>query len=168
MNKTSYTSRKVSITHVTLSFYGDFITFTEQLDSLLGNITPEILHSLALDNVPIEQIKSAEGYEGLFLFEKRDHGRLLLMEGKIQKGIQYIVGNPLIAKEMTKYDICAGLYAPLRFLVYQKEEKKVYIDYDKPSDLFCQFGINEINTVGEMLSNKLYHLLEKARLLSQQ
>jgi hypothetical protein len=41
---------------------------------------------------------------------------------------------------MTQHDIRASLYAPLRVLIYENEEGKTCVEYDKPSSLFGQFG----------------------------
>jgi uncharacterized protein (DUF302 family) len=34
----------------------------------------------------------------------------------------------------------AGLYVPLRVLIYENEPGKTCVEYDKPSSLFGQFG----------------------------
>ena len=38
--------------------------------------------------------------------------------------------------QMTQYDIRAGLYAPLRVLLYENEHGATCVEYDKPSSLF--------------------------------
>jgi uncharacterized protein (DUF302 family) len=35
--------------------------------------------------------------------------------------------------QMTQHDIRAGLYAPLRVLVYENDDGKTCVEYDKPS-----------------------------------
>jgi uncharacterized protein (DUF302 family) len=60
---------------------------------------------------------------------------------------------------MTEHDIRAGLYAPLRLLVYENEVGKTCLEYDKPSSLFGQFG-NEQNTpTAGMLDQKMQALV---------
>ena len=81
------------------------------------------------------QIAAMAGPSGFMLFGTQDHGGLLRLAGQKRKAIQYIVGNPLIALQMTQHNIRASLYAPLRVLLYENAERKTCIDYDKPSSL---------------------------------
>jgi hypothetical protein len=53
------------------------------------------------------------GSSGFMLFGTTDHGALLSIFGVKKKAIQYIVGNPLIAIQMTQHNLAAGLYAPV-------------------------------------------------------
>ena len=76
--------------------------------------------------------------------------------------IQYLVGNPLFAMQMTQHDIRAGLYAPLRVFIYENEDGKTSVEYDKPSSLFGQFGNAKVTEVATMLDRKLEQLVAKA------
>jgi hypothetical protein len=53
-------------------------------------------------------------------------------------------------------------YAPLRVLIYENEEEKTCVEYDKPSSLFGQFGNTEITAVAVMLDGKLEALVVAA------
>ena len=53
-----------------------------------------------------------EGSSGLMLFWTSNHGHLLRLVSQTKAAIQYVVGNPLIAIQMTQHDIRAALYAP--------------------------------------------------------
>jgi hypothetical protein len=76
--------------------------------------------------------------------------------------VQYLLGNPLFAVRMTQHDVRAGLYAPLRVLVYEDEGGKTCVEYDSPSSLFGQFGDANVTEVAEMLDRKLEHLVAAA------
>ena len=52
------------------------------------------------------------------LFGTMDHGAILSIFGVKTKAIQYVLGNPLIAIQMTQHNLAVGLYAPLRVLVF--------------------------------------------------
>ena len=80
------------------------------------------------------------GPSGFMLFSTSDHGTLLRIVGQQRKAVQYVLGNPLFAVEMTRHAIGAALYAPLRVLIYEADDGKTCIEYDKPSSLFGQFG----------------------------
>ncbi|MEH1931568.1 DUF302 domain-containing protein [Nostoc sp.] len=81
--------------------------------------------------------------------------------GTPKKAKQYVVGNPLIAIQMTQHDIRAALYAPLRVLVYKAADQSVYVEYDLPSSLFGQFGNAEVTKVAKSLDLKLVNLIAK-------
>ena len=61
------------------------------------------------------------GTSGLTLFYKVEHSFLLSLVGKTSRAIQYTIGNPLLAIQMTRYMPEAALYAPLRLVVYEDE-----------------------------------------------
>jgi uncharacterized protein (DUF302 family) len=63
---------------------------------------------------------------------------------------------------MTQHDIRASLYAPLRVLIYENEDGKTCLEYDKPSSLFGQFGDSRITPTATMLDRKLETLVTKA------
>ena len=46
----------------------------------------------------------------------------------------------LIKGAMTRHDIRAALYAPLRVLVYEADDRSTRIEFDQPSSLFGQFN----------------------------
>ena len=91
-----------------------------------------------------------------------DHGADLLMVGQRRKAKQYLIGNPLLAIQVNRYDIRAALYAPLRVLVYEDEGGKTCVDYDRPSSLFGQFGNPKVTEVAIMLDRKLEQLVAEA------
>ena len=99
------------------------------------------------------------GPSGFMLFGTQDHGALLRLAGQQRKAVQYVVGNPLFAFQMTQHDIRASLYAPLRVLIYENEAGKTCVEYDRPSSLFGQFGNDRISPTAAMLDKKLEALV---------
>src|SRR5262249_12706526 len=68
------------------------------------------------------RIEAMAGPSGLMLFSTSDHGTLLRIVGQQRKAVQYVVGNPLFAVEMTRHAIGAALDAPLRVLIYEADD----------------------------------------------
>jgi len=68
---------------------------------------------------------------------------------------------------MTRHDIRAGLYAPLRVFVYEADDRSTRIEYDRPSSLFGQFNNPEVTTVARSLDEKLANLIKKAERLAR-
>ena len=118
---------RFDVEHVCLTTDKPFEEVANDLVRQLGRFDPEILR-LALASRDPEQarakINSMAGPSGFMLFGTSDHGMLLGIVGRPRKAVQFVVGNPAIALEMTQHDLRAGLYAPLRLLVYQKTKAK--------------------------------------------
>jgi len=108
------------------------------------------------------KIAAMAGPSGFMLFSTSDHGALLRLAGQERKAIQYVVGNPVFALQMTQHDIRASLYAPLRVLIYENEAGKTCVEYDRPSSLFGQFGDDRISPTATMLDRKLEALVAAA------
>ena len=104
------------------------------------------------------------GPSGFMLFKTANHGALLRIVGKPRKAMQYLLGNPLFAIEMTQHAIGAGLYAPLRVLIYETDDGTTCVEYDRPSSLFGQFGDARINRMAALLDQKLLELTAAAAL----
>jgi uncharacterized protein (DUF302 family) len=101
------------------------------------------------------KLDAMAGPSGLMLFGTEDHGALLRIVGQPRKAVQFVVGNPLYAIEMTRHSIGAALYAPLRVLIYETDDGKTCIEYDRPSSLFGQFGDERVARVAAALDQKL-------------
>ena len=65
------------------------------------------------------------------------------------------------AERMTRHVFGAGLYAPLRVLLYEEPEG-VFFEYDLPSSLFGQFGDGRVKAVGRELDVELEKALRAA------
>jgi len=91
----------------------------------------------------------------LWIFLVRDHGALTAADGLKSKAMQYEIGNPLTAERMTRYVLAAGLYAPLRVILYQDASERAIFEYDLPSSLFGQFGDERVAKVGRELDAEL-------------
>ena len=98
----------------------------------------------------------------LWLFLVRDHGALTAADAQNSKAVQYEIGNPLTAERMTRHALAAGLYAPLRVMLYEDESGKAIFEYDLPSSLFGQFGDERITQVGRELDLELETVLQAA------
>ena len=92
----------------------------------------------------------------------RDHGALTVADDQVSKAMQYEIGNPLTAERMTRYALAAGLYAPLRVVLFEDEPGKAIFEYDLPSSLFGQFGDERITEVGRELDAELETVLQAA------
>jgi uncharacterized protein (DUF302 family) len=156
---------RISIDHVRLETNKPFEQVVKAFEGQLGNFDPDVRRA-ATEGGDTEAAKAKigarAGPSGFMLFNTQDHGALLRLVGQKRKAVLYVVGNPLFALQMTQHDMRASLYAPLRVLVYETDEGKTCVEYDKPSSLFGQFGNERISPTATMLDNKLEALVAAA------
>jgi len=108
-------------------------------------------------------IKKVLGPTGLVLFVAFDHG------GIVRKGtgrdtprmIRFVIGNPLIMKEMARHVPDAGSYAPVTVLVDERADG-VHLSYDRMASLLAPYGNLDALKVAENLDAKVEELLQKA------
>ena len=108
-------------------------------------------------------IKKVLGLTGLMLFVAFDQG------GIVRKGtgrdtprmIRFVIGNPLIMKEMARHVPDAGSYAPVTVLVDERADG-VHLSYDRMASLLAPYGNLDALKVAENLDAKVEELLQKA------
>jgi uncharacterized protein (DUF302 family) len=160
MTHSSYTVDHVRLT-TTKPFEAVRVAFEQQL----GRVDAEAYkESLARGDAQATRaaIERMAGPSGFMLFATHDHGSVLGLVRPKRKAMQYILGNPLLAVEMTRHAIAASLYAPLRVLLYEDDEGVSCIEYDRPSSIFGQFGNDQIGVVAASLDRKLESLATAA------
>jgi uncharacterized protein (DUF302 family) len=152
--------------HVRVQTDKEFGEVTTSIVGQLGKFDPTMLQALGADAAHADtartRIGAMAGTCGFLLFGTTDHGALLTLVGQQRKAVQYVVGNPLIAIEMTRHNLAASLYAPPRLLVYEDDCGRAWLEYDKPSSLFGQFNDDRIASVASLLDRKLEELIAKA------
>jgi uncharacterized protein (DUF302 family) len=155
------TESRFPVEHVRRTADKPFADVQAAFERRLGRFEPEVYQALAGSTDPgavRAGIEAMAGPSGFMLFGKADHGTLLRIVGQQRKAVQYVLGNPLFAVEMTRYAIGASLYAPLRVLIYEAADGKTCIEYDKPSSLFGQFGDERVDRMAAALDQKLEDL----------
>jgi uncharacterized protein (DUF302 family) len=160
----SRTQSTISVQHVSISVEKTFTETCSRFESRMGRIDYAAFNKMLTTGEPEtavqDYIKGIEGPLGLMIFNAIDHGLLLRLAGKTARGKQYVVGNPLIALQMTQKDVRAGLYAPLRIYIREDGPNRSVIEYDLPSSLFGQFQNVEVDRVARMLNEKLAAAIE--------
>lgn len=74
----------------------------------------------------------------------------------------YLVGNAIIARGLFEYSGAAGLGAPVRVCVSQRNGEETRIDMDQPSAFFSQFPEIRPSSVPALLDAILVKVLEDA------
>jgi uncharacterized protein (DUF302 family) len=159
------TESRFSVVHVRMTSDRPFADVQAAFERRLGKFEPEVYQALAEGGDPQAarvQIAVMAGPSGFMLFSTSDHGTLLRIVGQERKAVQYVIGNPLFAVEMTRHAIGAALYVPLRVLIYEADDGETCIEYDRPSSLFGQFGDEQVDRVAAALDQKLEDLAATA------
>jgi uncharacterized protein (DUF302 family) len=156
---------RFTVEHVRRTTDKPFEEVTKAFEAPLGKYDSDVNRS-AVGSADSQEgkakIAAMAGPGGFMLFATYDHGALVRLAGQKRKAIQYVLGNPVFALQMTQHDLRASLYAPLRVLIYENEDGKTSVEYDKPSSLFGQFSNAEIDAVAAMLDRKLEVLVAAA------
>jgi uncharacterized protein (DUF302 family) len=77
------------------------------------------------------------------------------------KIVRFVIGNPLIMKEMAKHVPDAGSYAPVTVLVDERPAG-VHLSYDKMASLLASYGYSNALAVARDLDSKIEALLTGA------
>lgn len=160
MAQSTVTQRVLLVEHIKIDSRKSFAEVAAALEAALPQIDPATVADLAAGDE--QRAQELERGAELFIFLKRDHGALLQITGKPRNALQYEIGNPLTASGMTRHQLPAALYAPLRVVLYENAAGGATFEYDKPSTLFGQFGDDEVTAVGRELDAKLERALRRA------
>jgi uncharacterized protein (DUF302 family) len=155
----------VPINHVFVTSEMSFGKVAAAVEAQLGKFDASVYGRLKGGTDPETvraQLEGMVGPSGFMLFSINDHGALLRLAGLTKNAIQYVLGNPLFAFQMTQHDLRASLYAPLRLLLYTDAQGRTCFEYDTPSSQFGQFGNPRVNEVAAMLDEKLERLVANA------
>ena len=108
-------------------------------------------------------VERSLGKAGLRLFMQLDHGAIVRKEtGRDKpKMIRFVIGNPLIMKEMAKHVPDAGSYAPVTVLVDERADG-VHLSYDKMASLLAPYANAAALEVARELDRKVEKILQQA------
>src|SRR6476659_912487 len=108
-------------------------------------------------------IEKGLGRTGLMLFVEFDHGAI------VRKGtgrdtprmIRFVIGNPLIMRQMAQHVPDAGSYAPVTVLVDERVDG-VHLSYDRMASLLASYKNPDALEVARILDKKVEDLLQQA------
>jgi uncharacterized protein (DUF302 family) len=77
------------------------------------------------------------------------------------KIVRFLIGNPLIMKEMARHVPDAGSYAPVTILVDERPDG-VYLSYDKMASLLAPYRNPDVLAVARDLDSIIENLLRES------
>jgi len=155
------TSRTVIVEHIRIESSKPFSDVCAVLERVVPRLDPEILERLAAGDIERVDHEREHGPE-LSIFLVRDHGALLQIAGRARNARQYDIGNPITASRMTRHQLAAAQYAPIRVVLYENEAGHAVFEYDRPSSVFGQFGDERATAVARGLDAALERVLRDA------
>ncbi len=109
-----------------------------------------------------KELQKSQGDAGLVIFSVVTHGDWLQIVSRKYNAVQYVIGNVLVSTQMTRHELAAGLYAPLRIMLFENNKGTATLEYDQPSTLFGQYGHDSVTAVSKNLDRSIYDALIKA------
>jgi uncharacterized protein (DUF302 family) len=105
-------------------------------------------------------VQGALGPSGFMEFARYDLGAVMRKEQQhgVPKSVRFVIGNPLIMKEMVKRVPDAGSYAPVTILIDDRPDG-VHLSYDKMESLLSSYRDPEALKVARELDSKVESLL---------
>jgi uncharacterized protein (DUF302 family) len=96
------------------------------------------------------------------IFWDMEQGSTMRLAGIPIESKFYLVGNAVIARGLFEYSGAAGLGAPVRVCVSQRDGEETRIDMDLPSAFFSKFPEMRPSSVPALLDEKLIKVFEDA------
>ena len=105
------------------------------------------------------------GNTEMMMFMEFDQGAILRKETGLDKPkiVRFLIGNPLIMKEMVKHVPGAASYAPVTILVDERPDG-VHLTYDKMASFLATYRNAEALAVARDLDSKIETLLRSSAL----
>src|SRR6476620_4172887 len=159
--------RKIEVERFTLSSYKPFDQVVAALNSAVGHLDMsefwKSTRQAQSDAELQETIERGLGPTGLMLFVEFDHGAVVRSGtgSATPRMIRFIIGNPLIMREMAKHVPDAGSYAPVTVLVDERPDG-VRLSYDRMASLLAPYNNSEALKVARDLDEKVEALLSAA------
>ena len=159
--------RKIEVERFTLNSSKPFDQVVAALNSAVGHpdmsefwkSTDRAQSDAELQNT----IEKGLGRTGLMLFVEFDHGAVVRSgtNRATPRMIRFVIGNPLIMREMAKHVPDAGSYAPVTVLVDERVDG-VHLSYDRMASFLAPYNNSEALKVARDLDKKVEALLSSA------
>jgi len=159
--------RKIEVERFTLNSSKPFDQVVAALNSAVGH--PDMsefwksTHQAQSDAELQNTIEKGLGRTGLMLFVEFDHGAVVRSgTGRATpRMIRFVIGNPLIMREMAKHVPDAGSYAPVTVLVDERADG-VHLSYDRMASFLAPYENEPALKVARDLDAKVEALLASA------
>jgi uncharacterized protein (DUF302 family) len=163
----SMSTRRINVERVTVTSRKSLQDVLSKFDAAVGH--PDIQEfwkhvAAAKTNSEMEKVvQSALGPSGFMEFARFDHSGVVHkgQSGDHLKIFRFVIGNPLIMREMVKHVPDAGSYAPVTILIDERPDG-VHLSYDRMASFLTPYENAEALKVAKDLDTKVEALLADA------
>ena len=108
-------------------------------------------------------IEKGLGRTGMMLFVEFDHGAIVRKGtgGATPRMIRFVIGNPIIMRQMVQHVPDAGSYAPVTILIDERSDG-VHLSYDRMTSFLTPYNNSEALKVARDLDEKVEALINAA------
>jgi len=96
------------------------------------------------------------------IFWEMDQGPAMRLAGIPIESKFYLVGNAVVARDLFRYTAAAGLGAPVRVCVSQRDGEETRIDLDQVTAFFSQFPETGPSEVPKLLDTEMVKVFQDA------
>lgn len=158
------TRTKFSCELITIRSKKSFAQITREVEDMFQHYDLPALARLTAegDQAKLTEFVRRTGEPTEFaIFFQLDQGSTQRLAGSPIESRFYLFGNASIAQGLFRYSASAGLGAPVRFCVSQRDGEDARIDIDLPTAFFSQFHELQESRVPAELDARMIPLLEK-------
>jgi uncharacterized protein (DUF302 family) len=146
------------IVRVTVQTHKPYGAVVAAFENEVGHWDAEVAGRLVAENASWEKVREAvgrmAGQQGLMIIAKVNQGEIASLSGTLRQCAVYLVGNPVIATDIFKIDIRAGMLVPFRVEIYD-EGNDGALSYDLPSSFLASLGKPGLEEIGKTLVQKI-------------
>jgi hypothetical protein len=158
------TKQSFSCELITIHSKRSFADLISRIDTTFQQYDPKTLRDLMAEGDTEKlaaYVKQVGEPTEFAIFFSLDQGTTQRLAGIPIESRFYLFGNATIAQGLFRYSARAGLGAPVRFCVSQKDGEEARIDIDLPTSFFSQFPEMRDSPVPEELDDRMIPLLQK-------
>ena len=157
-------TKQISVERFTITSAKPFSEVVKALEASVGHpnmstFTNDV--ASAKSYADLEKVThAATGASGLMQFMRFDLGEIVRKERgeNAPRSLRYLIGNPLIVKQMLERSPDAGSYAPVTILVDERLDG-VWLSYDRMASFLAPYGSGEALKVARDLDAKIETIL---------
>ncbi|CAB3771509.1 hypothetical protein [Paraburkholderia solisilvae] len=160
VKRTKFTSEQF-----TVFSHKSFFEVTEALENTLQRCSI----SRMMEYVTHQDRKGLEAYvdsvsKPFSIFWSFEQGTAMRLGGIPIESKFYLVGNAVIARGLFEYSAAAGLGAPVRVCVSQRDGEETRIDVESPKGFFSRFPEMAASSVPGLLEERMLKVFEQVAL----
>src|ERR1700688_3226777 len=160
---TQTTRTKYEAVLLTIRSRKSFFEVTQAIESSLQRFhTPKLMEYVTHGNRAGVEAYVASTSDPFSIFWDFEQGSTMRLAGIPIESKFYLVGNAVIARGLFEYSGAAGLGAPVRICVSQRDGEQTRIDMDQQVSFFSKFPEMKPSSVPALLDAKMIKVFEKA------